>query len=199
VSLRDLPEGLEVTRRLSVNGCTGLTRLPRSLRPVEQLDVGGCVNLKELPEEIEITGWVEVAGSGLTGLPRGHAGGVRWRGVFVDERVAFRPETITAAEVLQEQNAELRRVMLERMGNERFLAEAGATVLDTDRDAGGERRLLRVAIPGDEDLVCVSVCCPSTGRRYLLRAPPHVRTCREAVAWGAGFEDPDQYRPLVET
>jgi hypothetical protein len=128
-------------------------------------------------------------------LPRN---GLRWRGVIVEPRVAFYPESITAAEVLAESNAELRRIKLERMGTERFFAEADATVLDVDRDAGGERRLLRVAIPGDEALVCVSVCCPSTGRRYLLRVPPHVTTCHEAIAWTADL-DPSEYKPEVET
>jgi hypothetical protein len=26
-----------------------------------------------------------------------------------------------------------------------------------------------------------------------------MKTCRQAVAWTAGFDDPDDYRPLVET
>jgi hypothetical protein len=103
------------------------------------------------------------------------------------------------AEILGERNAELRRVLLERFGFERFMEEAGAAVMDRDRDAGGERQLLRLKLEGDEDLVCVSVSCPSTGRRYLLRVPPAMRTCRQAVAWTAGFDNPELYRPLVET
>ena len=42
------------------------------------------------------------------------------------------------------------------------------------------------------------VRCPSTGGRYLLRVPPTMKTCRQAVAWTAGFDDPSLYRPLVE-
>jgi hypothetical protein len=122
-----------------------------------------------------------------------------WRGVSIDRRIAFRPETITATEILETSNAELRRVLLERMGYEAFLDKAGAETLDGDRDPGGERRLLRVRIDGDEDLVCVSVICPSTGRRFVIRVPPTTRSCRQAVAWIAGFDDPDDYRPPVET
>jgi hypothetical protein len=33
----------------------------------------------------------------------------------------------------------------------------------------------------------------------MLRVPPTVRTCHEAVAWTAGFDDPEQYTPRVET
>ena len=81
----------------------------------------------------------------------------------------------------------------------RFLEEAHAEVLDRDRDPGGERQLLRVPLPGDEPLVCVSVFCPSTSRQYVLRVPPTTKTCRQGVAWMAGFDNPDDYRPLVET
>ena len=117
----------------------------------------------------------------------------------INERIAFHPERITVNEILSAANAELRRVLLERVGLDRFLSEAGAEVLDQDRDAGGERRLLRVPMSGDEDLVCVLVHCPSTSRRYILRVPPTMKTCHQAIAWTAGFENPDDYSPLVET
>jgi hypothetical protein len=220
-SLRALPEGLDVCfldvqgcarlegwprrarvqiGRLNASGCTRLTGLPRGLRPLAQLDVSNCLNLRALPEGLEVSSWLDVGGSGITRLPASLAGvRLRWRGVPVSERIAFRPETITVAEVLGERNAELRRVLLERFGFERFMQEAGAAVVDRDRDAGGERQLLRLKLEGDEDLVCVSVNCPSTGRRYLLRVPPTMQTCRQAVAWTAGFDDPELYKPLVET
>lgn len=221
VSLEALPEGLDVNF-LDISGCVALrgwpqnarigigrlraatcaqiTSLPRWLTDVAQLDVSGCVNLTELPEGLRVTSWLDLANSGVKSLPASINGArLRWRGVPIDERIAFRPETITASEILAETNAELRRVLLERMGYEAFLNEAEAETLDRDRDPGGERRLLRVPMEGDEDLVCVSVICPSTGRRYIIRVPPTTRSCRQAVAWIAGLDDPDDYRPLVET
>ena len=72
-------------------------------------------------------------------------------------------------------------------------------MLDKDRDPGGERRLLQVALPGDEPLVCLAVFCPSTGRQYMLRVPPSIRSCRGAAAWIAGFDNPNDYRPIAET
>jgi len=221
VSLEALPEGLDVNfldvsgcaalrgwpqngrigiGRLRAANCAQITSLPRWLTNVAQLDVSGCVNLAELPEGLRVTSWLDLANSGIKSLhPFIKGARLRWRGVPVDERIAFRPETITATEILAEANAELRRVLLERMGYEAFLNEAGAETLDRDRDPGGERRLLRVPMEGDEDLVCVSVICPSTGRRYVIRVPPTTRSCRQAVAWIAGFDDPGDYRPLVET
>jgi hypothetical protein len=220
-SLRRLPEGLDVCfldlrdcarlegwprraririGRLLASGCTKLTSLPVGLGRLAQLDVSNCPNLRELPDGLRVSSWLDVGGSGVTELPPSLAGvRLRWRGVPVTERVAFRPETITVAEVLGERNAELRRVLLERFGFERFMPAAGAAVVDRDRDAGGERQLLRLKLDGDEDLVCVAVACPSTGRRYLLRVPPAMKTCRQAVAWTAGFDDPELYHPLAET
>ena len=220
-ALTALPEGLDVSF-LDVTGCTSLcgwpeqaavrvgrlvardcsrlTTLPTWLTSLAQLDVSGCENLRHLPEGLRITSWLDIGGTGITSLPASLAGvRLRWRGVLVNERVVFHPETITGQEVLNAPNSEVRRVMLERMGYERFLNEVQAKVLDKDRDPGGERRLLRVPLRGDEDLVGLSVFCPSTGRQYILRVPPKTRTCHEAAAWIAGFDDPDDYRPLAET
>jgi hypothetical protein len=147
-----------------------------------------------------VADWLDAAGSGLTGLPASLRGTtLLWRGVKIDERVAFHPEQLTPEEVLRERNAERRRVMFERYGFERLRRAESAEVIDADTHAGGRRELLRLPLEGDEVLVCVAVQCPSTGRRYVLRVPPEMQTCRQAVAWTAGFADPEDYSPLQET
>lgn len=199
--LEEWPQAGEVSvGRLRMRDCLGFRSVPPWLGTVSQLDLAGCVGIRELPEGLQVTSWIDVGGTNLTGLPASLAGvGLRWRGVTVDERIAFRPDEITAAEALAEPNAELRRVKMERIGFDRFVAEADPTVLDEDTDPGGERRLLRVDLAGDEPLVVVAVRCPSTGGQYVLRVPPDTKTCRQAIAWTAGFDDPSQYAPLVET
>jgi len=219
-SLRHLPEGLDVwfldmpgcirvtefpvygpaeMGRLNIRGCTGLRTLPAWLKKVSQLDIGDCT-ITELPVDLQVLSWLDVADTGMQELPV-HLAGVqlRWRGVMIDERIAFRPQTIAATDILQEANVERRRVMMERLGYEAFLEQANAEELDQDRDPGGVRRLLRVPLEEDEPLVCLSVKCPSTGRGYLLRVPPQMTSCHQAAAWIAGFDDPDKYRPLAET
>lgn len=220
-ALERLPEGLEVTfldlegctklkrwpramtlhcGHLNLTRCTGLTTLPPGATDLARLDLRDCVRITKLPPGLTVRSWLDVAGSGLTGLPRSLSDArLRWRGVVVNERIAFRPETITVEGILAERNAEVRRVMLERVGFEWFFDRAKAEVLDADRDAGGERKLLRIKLSGDENLVCVSLSCPSTGRRYVLRVPPKTKTCRKAAAWLAGFDNPDDYAPLIET
>ena len=114
-----------------------------------QLDITDCTGLTSLPEGLEVGSWIELARSGLAALPQSMADArLRWNGVTIDRRIAFQPETITVNEVLAESNAELRRVLLERYGLERFMLDADAEVLDEDRDAGGIRKLLRVADRG---------------------------------------------------
>jgi hypothetical protein len=201
IRLETWPEHASVKiGRLNARGCSRLATLPPWLANLAQLDVSGCERLADLPEGLRVNSWLDVAGTALRSLPRSLDGvQLRWRGVPIPPRVAFHPETITAPEVLGEANAEVRRVLLERMGYDVFLEQAAAEVLDSDADPGGARRLLRVELDDDEPLVCLSVSCPSTSRAYLLRVPPTMRSCREAAAWIAGFDDPDEYAPLAET
>jgi hypothetical protein len=200
-ALKALPADLTIRNgRLSLRGCERLTALPAGLGPLAQLDISGCLNITSLPPDLVVTAWIDVGGSGLSALSPNLEGiAIRWRGVSIDERIAFRPQTLDVREILAESNAERRRVMMERFGLDRFMREAGAQVLDQDRDRGGPRRLLRIELPGDEPLLCVSVICPSTHRQFMLRVPPTMKTCREAVAWTAGFDNPDDYQPSVET
>jgi hypothetical protein len=199
--LSEWPESACVARgRVLASGCRNLTRLSPYLTELEVLDVHDCTSLRELPGRLHIRNWIDIGNTGVRELPPSVQGAmVRWRGVTIDPTFAFHHERIRVADILGEHNMERRRLYLEWFGTERFMKEAGARVLDTDDDAGGERRLLEVQLANDEPLVCVSVRCPSTGRQYMLRVPPTMTTCREAVAWTAGFDDPEDYAPVVET
>lgn len=189
--------------RLNVRGCTALTALPPYLGPLAALSVRDCPNLRALPDDLRIAGWIDVAQSGLAESKSPPAClqevDIRWQGVRVDERIVFRPETIALDEILKEQNAERRRVLLDRFGMPRFMKETKAKLLDQDTDAGGPRQLLRVEMSDDEPLVTLSCFCPSSTRQYFLRVPPDTESCRQAAAWIAGFDKPEHYQPLVET
>jgi hypothetical protein len=201
VALEEWPASAKVTfGSVNARGCGGLRALPPNLGPLANLDLSGCSRIESLPSGLKLSGWLDLAGTKIQGLPEALRDvRLRWRGVPINARIAFFPETLTAAEILVERNAEVRRVMIERHGLDRFIHGAGATVLDEDTDPGGKRQLLKVPMTGDEDLVCVSVSCPSTGRQYIVRVPPTTKTCRQAVAWTAGFDNPGDYNPIVET
>jgi hypothetical protein len=189
--------------RLNLRGCTAVSFLPEYLGPLAAVNLRDCPNIRGLPSRLRITGWIDIAQSGLAAAratpPCLKAVEIRWQGVPIDERIWFRPESITVDEILTEENVERRRVLLDRFGYSRFMEEAKAELLDKDNDAGGERQLLRVPLTDDEPLVTLSCFCPSTRRQYFLRVPPETETCHQAAAWIAGFDDPDQYHPLIET
>ena len=200
-NLERWPESARVSiGTVSARDCVNLTALPATLQSLTNLDLRGCRRIDRLPPGLRLSGWLDLAGTGIQSLPNSLRGvRLRWRGVEINAQIAFFPETLTTAQILAEPNAEVRRVMLERHGVDNFMREANAHVLDEDTDPGGPRRLLRVPMVGDEDLVCVSLRCPSTARQYLIRVPPDIRTCHAAVAWTAGYDNPDDYHPLVET
>ncbi|WP_436532437.1 DUF6745 domain-containing protein [Actinoplanes sp. HUAS TT8] len=122
-----------------------------------------------------------------------------WRGMPIPVSLAAELPTLTVERIRQEENAEIRRVMLEHFGYERYLGEAGARQIGTD-EAG---KLWRLELPGDEPLVMVEVVNSTpepdgTSRVYWLRVPPATRTAREGVAWTFGLTEED-YRPMIQT
>jgi len=122
-----------------------------------------------------------------------------WHGVFVPEHVITQPQTIKVAEIEAEKNTEVRRVMIERYGQNRYLVESGAQEISSD-DFGV---LYRKEIPGDEPLVMVKVVNSTpepdgSFKDYFLRVPPAISSAREAVAWTFGMSVAD-YAPAIQT
>ncbi|MFE8911201.1 DUF6745 domain-containing protein [Streptomyces globisporus] len=122
-----------------------------------------------------------------------------WRGMpvpaaFLDELPSLTPERIRA-----EENAELRRVMLEYYGYDRYLTESGADPVHRDETG----ILWRIALDGDEDVVMVEVVNSTpepdgTYRTYWLRVPPTTWTAKDGVAWTFGLEGA-AYAPVRQT
>jgi Domain of unknown function (DUF6745) len=122
-----------------------------------------------------------------------------WRGMPIPAAVAAQLPHLTVEQIREESNAEVRRVMLEHFGFERYLRASGARELG--RDECGV--LWRVELPEDEPLVMVEVVNstpePDGSRRtYFLRVPPDTRTARAGVAWTFNMPE-DEYRPVSET
>jgi hypothetical protein len=56
-----------------------------------------------------------------------------WHGVIVPEKLILAPEKITPDQIKNEWNSEVRRVMLERYGVDRFLEAGNARTVNRDR------------------------------------------------------------------
>jgi hypothetical protein len=122
-----------------------------------------------------------------------------WHGTPVAASMIARLADVRVEDIRDEPNAELRRILLEHYGFDRYLRKVGAARLH--QDAAGT--LWRAEVPGDEPLVMVEVINATpepdgTDRVYWLRVPPGTRTAREGIAWTFGLSE-EQYRPLRES
>jgi hypothetical protein len=122
-----------------------------------------------------------------------------WRGVGIPRKLIEDKNYITADMISKEQNAELRRVMIEIFGDARYLEAAGAELIHEDKYG----QLYRLDLAADEPLTMVKVMnstpeTDGTFKFYYLRVPPLTKTAKEGVAWTFGME-PDQYNPQKES
>lgn len=110
-------------------------------------------------------------------------------GVRVNEQIVMQPDTLTVEQIRDERNVEVRRVMMDRFGKDRFIEDGGAELVAQD-DYG---KLWRSpSAPDEEDgsaWQALEVTCPSTGRVYFLRVPPSVRRAEEAWRWTLDVDD----------
>ena len=144
-----------------------------------------------------------------------------YHGVTVPAQVIETPETITIEQIKNEENAEVRRCMVERMGWARFYSEAGMKVLHEDTLESNfpsipiselvseSARLVTSYRPGtetaqlleadgirdyeDRPLRFVRLTDPSTGRQYTLRVLHSHTRCYQAVAWTFGKNE-EEYK-----
>lgn len=126
-----------------------------------------------------------------------------WHGLAVPAAVIEEP--VTVARIEQEENVELRRVLLERYGLDRYLRERGEKPAAEDEYGRLWRLELDAGSQGGrvEPLVVVEVENATlepdgSRRRYTLRVPPQMRSAREAVAWTFGLDE-HAYGPARQT
>jgi hypothetical protein len=101
-------------------------------------------------------------------------------GTRVTKQIVEAPETLTPEQILGEQNAEVRRVMMDRFGADRLIRESNAKLVHEDEFG----RLHRIDVQGDEPLVMVEVVNSTAEpdgsfKDYWLRVQPD---CRPLVA-----------------
>lgn len=120
-------------------------------------------------------------------------------GVRVDADIVLHPENIAVKRIENEDNVEVRRVLIALYGHERYMKDSGAALVHQDERG----KLWRKKRAEDADLVMVEVTNSTpepdgSVRSYLLRVPPNMRTASAAVAWTFGLRS-REYRPSVET
>ncbi len=112
-----------------------------------------------------------------------------------DYLLVLKGSSLTAHDVLQCKNVELRSYLLGTFGHERLFRELGGELIHHK----GDSELYRISLGKSvEDIQVVKVKDSSINKFYILRVPLSVSTCKEAIAWTFGLSE-DEYVPLKET
>jgi hypothetical protein len=113
-----------------------------------------------------------------------------YQGILLPEKYGkVHPQEWQSQWVLEESNAELRRLLIQHIGYERLCQEVEAKVLDQWR----EYELLQITFSQkayvngrqviEEPVVLLKMTCPSTEHIHVLRVPPIMRSAKEAATW----------------
>ena len=112
-----------------------------------------------------------------------------FHGVHLPPKYAnVHPNQWQASWLLTEENAELRRALIQGIGYARICQELGAVEIDSWR----EYSLLRINQEIDiEPIHLLKMICPSTGFTHATRVPPTIQSAREAIRWVNWDVDPE--------
>jgi hypothetical protein len=112
-------------------------------------------------------------------------------GVGLPEKYGkLHPNQWQAKWLIEEDNAELRRVLIQGIGYDKIAQELGAIELDSYQ----EYTLLKIDTDIDvESIYLLKMTCPSTGFIHVLRVPPDVGSAREAIAWVNWGINPEEF------
>ena len=114
-----------------------------------------------------------------------------YHGVTLPEKYGkIHPQQWQSQWLLSEENAELRRVLIQGIGYARICEELQAIELDTWH----EYTLLKIDSNVDiEPIYLLKMTCPSTGFIHALRVPPNTNSEREAIRWVNWGIDPKEF------
>jgi len=122
----------------------------------------------------------------------------RWHGIKIYKEAILNPKSITAVQIMKEKNAEIRRALMNIMGQDKFISDLN--LLPTHKDDFGwlyKKKIEEI----DYAWVRVWNGTPEpngTKKEYWLSVPPHCNTAHEAVSWTYGL-DIKQYNPNIRT
>jgi internalin A len=103
-----------------------------------------------------------------------------YHGVRLPEKYGqFHPSQWQSQWLLTEENAELRRVLIQGIGYDRILQELSAKQIDSWQ----EYALLQIDNADVEPICLLKMTCPSTGFIHALRVPPNLTSARQAIRW----------------
>jgi hypothetical protein len=124
-----------------------------------------------------------------------------WHGTVIDEKIIMHPETITMQQINDENNTTVRRILMERFGEGRYMEESGAKFVHQDNY--GQLYHLDLKEDDPEQVMAMVRVINSTiepdGRQdiHWIRVDPKAKTAHEAIAKSFGLL-PKYYHPDAE-
>ena len=185
-----------------------LNILPNSignLSKLEILDLSGN-QITSLPESIYNLyhlKWLDLSGNQITDLSTiqslANLETFRFFGVELPHRYWTKFSDWEPMWLLEEDNAEIRRVLIKYLGYEKICQELGAFTLDSWR----EYTLLKIDAVETvydehgwserEPMVLLKMTCPSTQHIHILRVPPETVSAEAAITWVNHGIHPDEF------
>ena len=110
----------------------------------------------------------------------------------IPDWVILAPEAITADKIAVEKNMEIQRIMIERMGHDRYLIETGAAIMHTDTipiGGGVNGHINRALLKDKNGLQFLCGHDGSTERVYYMSVSPRAKTCGDAHESISGFKE----------
>lgn len=109
--------------------------------------------------------------------------------------IKFYEEEFKANDILKCRNAEVGIFLLRKYGFERFVREMHAKIIDQN---DGQKLMMIPWLMDEEPITVVKVQDSTTGQEHMMRVPPSIKTCQEAVAWTFRMTS-EEYSPIEET
>jgi hypothetical protein len=117
-----------------------------------------------------------------------------WKGILIPKDIVETPEKLTVASILNQDNTEIRRAMVDIFGIDRFVVESKSTVLDKQ----DEYELLQVPYLDGGHMIALKMRCPTTFAVYVHTVHPQCTNVEQALAWKRGEDDFLRARPYRE-
>jgi leucine-rich repeat protein SHOC2 len=177
--LTSLPMSIDRLSKLTYLNLSAnqLTSLPHSLANLSSLT---HLNLNFNP-------WTDL--SGLQSMPK--LATVECFEIVLKRRYWTKLSEWKSEWLLDEENVEIRRMLIEQVGYEKICAELNAIILDTWREYSLiEIEGVKEAIYDIEDepidsepMILLKMICPSTAHLHVLRVPPEMVSAEAAITW----------------
>lgn len=123
-----------------------------------------------------------------------------WHGIGISPEIVEHPETITLDLIREERNIEIKRILIDRYGQGRYLNDVYSVLIDGVFFNGREYQLYSYHQTGDETLTMLKVTNATpepdgTFKDYWIRTPPNIYKAIKALAWTFGLTE-EQYKTL---